>query len=721
MSYSFKLPFEYVPDPAIFGDVALGKLYIGVVDGDPANNVADRIQAYVARQGLSDLAIAQPITLSAGGVPIYNGTPVTIKILSQYSTAVTDALGSQIYYSPKSGEEITELASLDVRIDALEASNTKIVNLFSDLGSTSGQVGDFVDIRGCTVIGVGGGRFEAFSGSVVSDGGTKINSSSANIYWSRVLGSSILTDYFGISGPNTDNLTKLNSAAAAAATAGIPLIGRPLEYFGVAGNFSLPDNLEIRNINLKQLALSASVRTIVKIGGAGNITIRNCKVNRNGTADALDPQTGTDAAGVWLQNFTGLNIDGLEVFGDGQGTGVYLNNIVANGKWENIYIHDMTWWSAVTPTTEKLAGMGVLDSSRFQLKNWKIENIYSKEGINPARRFQTDGLDVGGTNGCSRFTICHGYIANVGEGLDVTGSGGNRDFKIFDIEAEDCGSASFKFANGNNSGEIHGLTAIRSGLCGIGIVGTGALITQPVGNFFIHHCFIYDTGANPEITGGAITYDGIQLQEATTQTNAPFNTILSDLFIIDRQTVKTMNYGIRRYETIFAGQNVILGDNIIIQGAITADVAARGVPNTLGKYMFSSMQTGVALTHNSNGSWLTMVLATAEFDDNSLYNAGTFTIKNAGLYEFNAVVSFVANATGNRGLRGKVTKAPSATAIYVSDVRPAVTGDSTICSVKRNVMLAAGDTIVFEYYQNSGGNLNTNTIGVFQQVTLVKI
>lgn len=582
------------------------------------------------------------------------------------------------------------------------------------------QAGQLFLLSQHTSGGLGGGTLMSFAGSVADDNVTQKNSATVGFYLKRVGYTAITPEMAGVTNYSVNNLVALQAAATAAANNNVPLKGNPSQYCGVTGNFVIPDNSTIIDLKLKQLIPASSTRTFFKNSGVGNIKLLNCAVDRNGTADAIDPQIYTDAAGVWIQNVSNVKIDGLEVFGNGQGTGATFLTLGGECDFKNIYIHDITWWTAAAPVTEKAAGFGFQNMSQFTVSNFKVTNIYSKTGTDPVRRYQTDAINFGG---CTRFTLKNGYISNTGEGLDITGSIGNSDFKIHDIYAEDCGTAAFKVANGNNTGEMHSLTAVRSGQCGIGIVGTGATALQPVGNFFIHHCFIYDTGANPEVSGGSITYDGIQLAEATTQPSAPFNTILSDLLIVDRQTVKTMDYGIRRYESVFSGQNLVLGDNIIIQGAKVADVAARGVPNTLGKYMFSSIQLAAPLTHTTSGTWQTFLLTTPEFDDNGLYNTatGVFTIKTAGLYEINAFLSFASNATGYRGLRCRVTKAPAAIATLISDLKMAVTGDSTSCQVKRNIMLAAGDSLMFEFNQTSGGALNTNASTNFAQVTLLKV
>lgn len=121
MSYTLDFPIQYIANPDRFATIGLGKLYIGVVDGDPAAEPADRIQAYIARQNDTDLPIPQPIDLSAGGVPTYLGSPVTLKINQPFSCAVLDRNDQQVYYSPKSGEIIDEINNLE-----------NLVNEFSD-------------------------------------------------------------------------------------------------------------------------------------------------------------------------------------------------------------------------------------------------------------------------------------------------------------------------------------------------------------------------------------------------------------------------------------------------------------------------------------------------------------------------------------------------------------------------------------------------------------
>lgn len=165
MSSAFAFPVDYIADPEKFGAVGLGELYIGVVDGDPANNPADRIQVYLSRQNDTDLPLPQPIDLSPGGVPYYNGSPATLKVDSEYSIAVLDFLGSQIYYSPKCGEWIERFKELEF--------SPRVVQTMADLRAIDdAKIGQkFLLNEHGQGTGLGGGEFTAVEGDYIDDNG----------------------------------------------------------------------------------------------------------------------------------------------------------------------------------------------------------------------------------------------------------------------------------------------------------------------------------------------------------------------------------------------------------------------------------------------------------------------------------------------------------------------------------------------------------------------
>jgi len=609
----------------------------------------------------------------------------------------------------KLGEAFDTCQANDNYLDSIKPT---IVETFAALAATPVTAGAVYYLKEYYAsTGLGGGKLVGKAGSTTYD--NVLTFAGTGGYFERINYDCLTPQMAGSTDDATDNMAQLDALAAACSDKLVPLFQPIDEYLGVSGNFELPDNLKIYGLKLKQLTPAASTRTIFKNSGSGFIELHNCAVNRNGTADVNDLQIATDAAGVWLHNIAGVIIDGLEVFGHGQGTGIRLINLTGRLKFKGFYVHDMTWWSSTAPVTEKLGGVSIENCDRWTMSDFEISNLYSKTGTDPVRRFQTDGIGVGGNVGSTRFTIKSGIVQNVGEGIDITGSGGNRDFRLFDIKAEDCGFASFKFANGNGSGHIFGCTSLRAGWVGIAVVGSGGISSQYISDFIIESNFIYDTGVNPEISGGSITYDGIQIGETSAVAGTPANVIVDKNIIIDRQTVKTMNFGIKYYGAIATGQNIIIRPTNIISGYTTKAVASDGGTNVLGEFMYSRYSTTGTFTHNSTGNWITYAPTNKDYDENNLYSAGTFTVKNRGQYVVTAGAVFISSVTGQRGIRIK-----KGATVQTSVIIDATAGSqATPCNLSHEIFLDAGDTIVLEIFQSSGGNLDLSNTGSFVRLS----
>lgn len=99
MANLIRLGPQYFPKVAVSTAIGVGSLYIGDVDTDPV--IVGNQKTVSALQENGDLTvISQPITLSAGGIPLYNGSPVSLYVDGSYSLKVLDASGAQIYYVP---------------------------------------------------------------------------------------------------------------------------------------------------------------------------------------------------------------------------------------------------------------------------------------------------------------------------------------------------------------------------------------------------------------------------------------------------------------------------------------------------------------------------------------------------------------------------------------------------------------------------------------------
>lgn len=99
MSNLVRLAVEYFPDDDKGKPVGGGSIYVGLTDTDP-EVVGNQKQIEALQEDGSFVNMTQPVTLSAGGVPLYNGSPVSLYVKGDYSLKVLDAQGSQIYYVP---------------------------------------------------------------------------------------------------------------------------------------------------------------------------------------------------------------------------------------------------------------------------------------------------------------------------------------------------------------------------------------------------------------------------------------------------------------------------------------------------------------------------------------------------------------------------------------------------------------------------------------------
>lgn len=97
MTTIVKLSPEYFPNPTIGRPISSGSIYIGEPDLDP-EIVVNQIQVSAVQEDGTSVSISQPISTSAGGVPTYNGSPVTLTVEQSYSLKVLDSSDSQIYY-----------------------------------------------------------------------------------------------------------------------------------------------------------------------------------------------------------------------------------------------------------------------------------------------------------------------------------------------------------------------------------------------------------------------------------------------------------------------------------------------------------------------------------------------------------------------------------------------------------------------------------------------
>lgn len=131
---------EYFPQDAAGRALAFADIYVGEPDTDP-EVVGNQKQLYVLEEDGTLTSVTQPITTSAGGVPLYNGDPVTLFVYGAYSLKVLNSSGSQVYYVPSSSTAdidgtLVLLSDYDDLADAVSSIGSDPTELWIDVDDT---------------------------------------------------------------------------------------------------------------------------------------------------------------------------------------------------------------------------------------------------------------------------------------------------------------------------------------------------------------------------------------------------------------------------------------------------------------------------------------------------------------------------------------------------------------------------------------------------------
>lgn len=116
-----ELRYKYYPDPTKGKPVYLGYIFIGEPNTDPEVLINQK-QVSMSESCICSEAptpISQPIRTSAGGVPVFNGSPVVLFVDGPYSIKVLNSKMEQVYYDgyvPGSGisDTVADLILLSI-------------------------------------------------------------------------------------------------------------------------------------------------------------------------------------------------------------------------------------------------------------------------------------------------------------------------------------------------------------------------------------------------------------------------------------------------------------------------------------------------------------------------------------------------------------------------------------------------------------------------------
>lgn len=306
---------EYFPNPSIGRPLSQADIYVGTIDLDPKIPANQKTLSVLQEDG-SIVTVTQPISTGAGGVPLYNGSPVSLLVDGSYSLRVDDKTGSQVYYVPKNSEDAESYTSIN-SIAALR-SITYIPNS-----------NDNVVVLGYYVPGDGGGQPVYWdSTSTEADNGFtifKVTSIATGRF------KSVSTENLNIkqAGAKGDGITVDDTARDIAIASGYDIFYPPGTYrYSTQTNINvsakhygrnylstkilLDDGLNVLvtaiNVTLEGLNFSADDNSVdvhmVRVEqGASNFIMNKCRIGDTSTAAATSTQNGLRIDAQDVDNF----------------------------------------------------------------------------------------------------------------------------------------------------------------------------------------------------------------------------------------------------------------------------------------------------------------------------------------------------------------------------------------------------------------------------------
>lgn len=300
-------------------------------------------------------------------------------------------------------------------------------------------------------------------------------------------------------GARGDGRTDDTAAVLRALRSGRPVDGAGRTY-AVSG--SLRPGPGFRGLSgcvLRQLDPSGRERTLF-VEGAGGFRLSGVRVLRASRGDdGFTQRDMMENAGIWLQDCSDFDLGGVQVSGGGVGTGLVINQCRAFTA-ADLQVSQIRYRRRERPADDILQGIWINRCSDFDVVRPRVFDLGGQDALG----FSRDNNRAIAVGGSRRFRIQDLDVADCGQGLDVTGSEGNREFVILRGRARRCWTWGFKLANSAQVACVTDAAAQDCGLGGFVVSGRSELADPPPGAIAVLGCRAVDCGrpGGPETTFG---------------------------------------------------------------------------------------------------------------------------------------------------------------------------------------------------------------------------
>jgi len=504
----------------------------------------------------------------------------------------------------------------------------------------------------------------------------------------------LIEDEFGYINGAVGDATADDTSAVVASFAASALSGKWLDgqnkTYAVSGNVSLPAGLKLRNAKFKQLTPNSTTRRTLVSAGVNNLSLENVTVDRNGTGAQ---GSLSDAAGVWISGGSGHHLRGIEVFGDGKGSGIAIHG-TSDSSYYDLYAHDIDF-DEPGATDDRVQGIWLNGNTNCSFYSPRATRLKGNATGLPDTRY-TRGICVAGSVRC---TIIDPKVSVVDQGLDASGSAGNVWLTVLGGHIKDCCTFGLKIANSGWGVTVIGTVAMDCGWAGFVVSGPAESgLTYKGEDILFLGCKAYNIGSN----GFAGAHIGFRIMQAAFDLDFPKGITFSQCEAHDTQNTPTMQYGFhcevgpdttigkfntlnecRSFRHLTAASLGFQNFNCLVRGSSTQAVAT-ATPTIV------SFQTG---NEDIDG---------CEMHSDST-NPERITIQKRGYYRIHTGVAFAANATGFRRvqIRKGGVNIPGANRSVA-----ALGGTQTSAQAETISFCLPGQYFDVEVEQTSGGSLD---------------